>query len=210
MFSVKRNVLVSAIIATAISINVQAEDEVNSYLTDSAGNVVTSGAGDCWRTSDKTSVKLEECGYAKPEPVTVEVEAVVAPTAMTVTAKKMEKIVIGAAMLFDFDSSTLSADAKAVIDERIATLKGSAKLTSIMKVIGHTDSTGPEAYNMKLSQARAQAVADYIAENSYRVKADDMEVVGMGESAPIASNDTKEGRQKNRRVEIYAEGEMEK
>ena len=91
-------------------------------------------------------------------------------------------------------------DAKAVINERIQSLKGGAKLTSIMKVEGHTDSTGPEAYNLKLSKRRAQAVADYIVANSYRIKAGDIEVIGLGESDPVTSNDTKDGRARNRRI----------
>jgi OmpA-OmpF porin, OOP family len=77
-----------------------------------------------------------------------------------------------------------------------------------MRIEGHTDSTGPESYNLELSQRLAQAVADYIVSQSYNVKASDIEVVGMGESNPAASNDTTEGRAENRRVVIMAEGEV--
>jgi OOP family OmpA-OmpF porin len=198
-------------VLSAVSFNVMAADEVNSYLVDSSGNVVTSSSGDCVRTSGMTDVKLEECGYKKaaaPEPVRVEVVA--APKAVTMTTKVMEKIELAAAMLFDFDSAKLTDDAKAVIDERIERLKGKVKLTSIMKVEGHTDSTGPEEYNLKLSQQRAQAVADYIVANAVRVSTSDIEVIGKGESEPAHSNDTREGRQLNRRVVIFAEGEVEK
>jgi OOP family OmpA-OmpF porin len=158
-----------------------------------------------------TDKKLEECGYKKaaaPEPVRVEVVA--APKAVTMTTKVMEKIELEAAMLFDFDSAKLTPDAKAVIDERIERLKGKVKLTSIMKVEGHTDSSGPEAYNLKLSQERAQAVADYIVANAARVSTSDIEVIGKGESEPAHSNDTREGRQLNRRVVVFAEGEVVK
>ena len=136
------------------------------------------------------------------------VEVVATPTAATITAKVMEEITIAASMLFAFDSAELSNDAKAVIDERIQSLKGGAKLTSVMRVEGHTDSTGPAEYNMGLSQRRAQAVADYIVSNSMKLKATDVEVVGKGESDPVASNDTREGRAQNRRVVVLAEGEM--
>jgi OOP family OmpA-OmpF porin len=94
------------------------------------------------------------------------------------------------------------------MDERIQTLREKAKLTSAMRIEGHTDSTGPEAYNLELSQRRAQAVADYIVSQSYNITAADIEVAGMGESDPAASNDTAEGRATNRRVVIMAEGEV--
>ena len=61
-------------------------------------------------------------------------------------------------MLFAFDSANSPDDAKAVIDERIQSLKGGAKLTSVMRVEGHTSNTGPAEYNMGLSQRRAQAL----------------------------------------------------
>jgi OOP family OmpA-OmpF porin len=73
--------------------------------------------------------------------------------------------------------------------------------TTHITVTGHTDSTGPEAYNQKLSERRANAVADYMA-NSLGVDRMRMKVSGMGESSPVADNATREGRAKNRRTEI--------
>jgi OOP family OmpA-OmpF porin len=171
--------------------------------------VIKNSAGECWRTSySDTDKKLEECGYAKPEPEEV---AVVEPPKPAPT-KVIEKITLSANMLFDFDSSELTEAAKAAIDDRIYAIRsqGEAKLTSIMKIEGHTDSTGPEAYNQKLSEQRAKAVADYILANTQRISADDLEVVGMGESDPVASNGTRDGRAQNRRVVVYAEGEITK
>jgi OOP family OmpA-OmpF porin len=187
-----------------------AEDMVSGYVTGGSGAVVKDSYGNCWRSSyDETTNKLPECGYEEPKPVVeTQIEVVAAPTAATITSTVMQKITIGAAMLFGFDSAELSEDAKAVIDERIQTLRGSARLTSKMRIEGHTDSAGPEAYNAALSARRAQAVADYIVSQSYNVKASDIEVVGMGESSPVASNATAEGRADNRRVVIYAEGEV--
>lgn len=66
-----------------------------------------------------------------------------------------------------------------------------------VRIIGHTDSVGSEAFNQRLSERRAQAVADYAA--TYGISA---EIVGMGESRPVASNATAAGRRQNRRVEI--------
>jgi len=72
-------------------------------------------------------------------------------------------------------------------------------------VLGHTDSTGPDEYNKKLSQRRADAVKKYLVDSGH-VKADMITAEGRGEAEPIADNKTKEGRAKNRRVEIAEHG----
>ncbi len=192
-----------------LAANVFAEDAVKSYVRSSDGKVVKSGSGECVRTNYMSDVKPTECGYAAPAaPETMKVEVAERPTAASVTAIIKEEVILGAHMLFDFDSAELSQDARDIIDERINHLKGKLTLTSIMKVVGHTDSTGPEAYNQKLSEKRAQAVADYIAAHSKNVRLDDMKVIGMGESEPTASNAEKSGRAQNRRVVIHAEGHL--
>jgi outer membrane protein OmpA-like peptidoglycan-associated protein len=71
---------------------------------------------------------------------------------------------------------------------------------TIVEVAGHTDSTGAASYNQRLSEQRAQTVARYLIGRD--VNEDRMLVVGYGQDAPIASNDTHEGRQQNRRVEL--------
>ena len=71
---------------------------------------------------------------------------------------------------------------------------------TVVDVDGHTDSTGDDSYNFGLSQRRALAVADYL--NGQGVDGRRFSVVGFGESRPIASNDTADGRAANRRVEI--------
>lgn len=71
---------------------------------------------------------------------------------------------------------------------------------STVNVIGHTDSTGAAAYNLDLSQRRAQAVAAVLAQGG--VAPGRIRALGRGEDAPVATNQTPEGRQQNRRVEI--------
>ena len=71
---------------------------------------------------------------------------------------------------------------------------------SSVEISGHTDSTGSSDYNQRLSEQRAQSVASYLISGG--VQASRLFVLGRGESAPIASNDTPQGRQTNRRVEI--------
>ena len=196
-------------IQAVVSGNVLADDMVNGYAVSPTSENVMTPYGECVRTPfvDSTD-KPEICGYEK---VVMKAEVVVTPTAATVTTKVMEKITIAGELLFAFDSAVLTDDAKAVIDERINRFQGKVKLTSILKVVGHTDSTGPEAYNQGLSERRAQAVADYLMEHAkVNLTASDIEVVGKGETDPVASNDTREGRAKNRRVVIWGEGEVRK
>jgi outer membrane protein OmpA-like peptidoglycan-associated protein len=71
---------------------------------------------------------------------------------------------------------------------------------TVVEIAGHTDSSGSDEYNRTLSQRRAQAVAGYLT--SQGVKSERLITVGAGESHPIASNDTEQGRASNRRVEL--------
>ena len=88
------------------------------------------------------------------------------------------------------------------------TLRGVARIlveypdTSLV-IEGHTDSTGSDAINNKLSQARADAVRDYLIENGF--PADMITAKGFGSANPIGDNGTRQGRQQNRRVEIFSE-----
>ena len=99
---------------------------------------------------------------------------------------------------FDFDKSNIRADARPILDEAISTLKEYKQIT--LSVDGHTDSVGTEEYNNKLSLRRAKSVADYLAKGGIDSKR--MAEKGFGESQPVASNDTAEGRAQNRRVEL--------
>lgn len=100
---------------------------------------------------------------------------------------------------FDFDSAELKPKMMGELDA-VAQKVRDSRGNEALEVIGHTDSTGPEAYNQGLSERRAQAAADYLI--SQGVSASMITVTGMGESAPVADNSTREGRAMNRRVEI--------
>ncbi|ELV8626417.1 OmpA family protein [Vibrio cidicii] len=100
--------------------------------------------------------------------------------------------------LFATGSSTLSAGGKKSLEPLLEVLL--AYPTANAEIVGHTDSTGSETVNQRISEKRAQAVADYLIQGG--VKAEQLTVVGAGESSPIASNDTAEGRAQNRRVEV--------
>jgi len=74
-----------------------------------------------------------------------------------------------------------------------------------LEVEGHTDSIGTDAYNLQLSERRAEAVRDYLVQQG--ISNDTIVARGLGKSAPVATNDTSEGRQQNRRVELVLSGE---
>ncbi len=99
---------------------------------------------------------------------------------------------------FAFNSADLNAQFFPVLDKVAATLAEYNK--TVIEVAGHTDSVGSDAYNLQLSDRRANSVAAYLA--SHGVDRSRMVTVGAGEAHPIASNDTDAGRAQNRRVEI--------
>ena len=74
-----------------------------------------------------------------------------------------------------------------------------------LQIEGHTDSVGTDEYNQTLSEKRAGAVRDYLVQQG--IAADSIEARGLGKTQPIASNDTAEGRQQNRRVELVLSGD---
>jgi outer membrane protein OmpA-like peptidoglycan-associated protein len=109
------------------------------------------------------------------------------------------KQVADVSVTFGFDKSKLTDDDKAQLDTFAASL-GNAK-SYILEVTGGTDSTGPADYNYDLSQRRADAVVQYLAAK-YGIQPHRFYLIGIGKDQEVASNDTKEGRQKNRRVEV--------
>lgn len=99
---------------------------------------------------------------------------------------------------FEFGSDKLTEGAKTILDGIAASLL--AQTTVKVQVTGHTDSLGPQSYNLALSQRRAKSVLSYLVEKG--VEATRLSADGEGEFSPIASNDTEAGRAQNRRVEF--------
>jgi outer membrane protein OmpA-like peptidoglycan-associated protein len=100
---------------------------------------------------------------------------------------------------FGFDKSVLTTDDKAQLDAFAASLTNAKSY--ILEVTGGTDSTGNADYNYALSQRRADAVVQYLA-SKYQIPAHRFYLIGIGEDKEVADNKTREGRAKNRRVEI--------
>ncbi|HCM1332560.1 TPA: OmpA family protein [Vibrio parahaemolyticus] len=140
-------------------------------------------------------------GQSEPKVAPIEVVPVVEPELQYVTTT--QTVSLSAESLFGFDSSELkyNADLESLAEQ--LTQYPEDKI----QIVGHTDSTGPEAYNQRLSERRAQAVADYLKRMG--IAGNRLTVMGQGESHPVASNDTAEGRAQNRRVEVVFDTTIE-
>lgn len=110
-----------------------------------------------------------------------------------------EVITLNGNVLFAYNQSDLMPEARNELDSLMAKLQGTDVVS--VKVIGHTDSQGSDAYNQKLSERRASSVAAYLL--SQGLAPDKLTSEGRGESQPVADNDTEEGRSQNRRVELH-------
>ena len=101
-------------------------------------------------------------------------------------------------VLFELGQTDLQPDAQSNLDDVVDLLQ--TEPDRRIRIEGHTDSTGPAAVNMRISQARADSVRDALV--AMGIQADRIQSVGMGEEFPIATNQTEEGRSQNRRVDV--------
>lgn len=99
---------------------------------------------------------------------------------------------------FENNSARLTANAQRLMENVVAFLRSDS--TARISISGHTDSVASDAYNMKLSRSRANEVRDYLV--GYGIDASRLDAAGYGESRPVATNATAEGRELNRRVEF--------
>ncbi len=197
--------------ATLLATNVVYASDA-PVLTDSSGTPVRDASGACVLTSgiqhpDCVTKKAEPAKPAAPsapaEPAKPAGPATpAAPAAPAAPASVKQAITIQAEALFDFDKSVLKPAGKQSIDDAIAKMKNID--VEIVIATGHTDSIGTDGYNQKLSERRANSVKEYMV--SKGVPAAKITTLGKGETQPVATNKTKEGRAKNRRVDIEFKG----
>jgi outer membrane protein OmpA-like peptidoglycan-associated protein len=107
-------------------------------------------------------------------------------------------------VLFAVDSATLDVGARSTLDQAAAVFLEYPKTAIVVQ--GHTDSTGSETHNQDLSERRATMVRNYLV--SRGVEDARMTAIGYGEGEPIASNDTSEGRERNRRVDLLLKAKV--
>ena len=165
----------------------------------------------CWRDANWTpATAAPGCDGALGAPVAAAPAPAAAPAAPAAAAPAAPapapavatKVTYAADAFFDFDKSVLKPEGKAKLDDLVSKIKG-VNLEVIIAV-GHTDSVGSDAYNQKLSMRRSESVKAYLV--SKGVEKNRVYTEGKGEKQPVADNKTKEGRAKNRRVEIEVVG----
>lgn len=175
-------------------------------VTDSAGQVVLDAAGECVRTPWWTPERVvhPECaGYIAP--VAAPAPPPPAPPAPP-PAPEFTTTTLSATTLFGFDSDQLLPEGRQELRDLAASLtQPNASYTSVL-IEGHTCSIGPATYNQGLSERRAQSAANYLVEQGIRPEA--IRTVGHGEDRPAATNETRDGREQNRRVEVTTDVRM--
>jgi len=196
------------------------------YLTDSQNEVVKSNFGLCWHTSfwtpadaiDGCDGMLKKAATAVPLVTPLPgpapapyVDTTPSPGADTpahaaTAIPSSKKITFEADTFFDFDKSVLKPAGKTRLSDLASKLQGID--IEVVVATGHTDSVGSDAYNIKLSMRRANAVKAFLI--SKGIPANRIFTSGKGESSPVASNKTREGRAKNRRVEVEVVGSAKK
>jgi OOP family OmpA-OmpF porin len=197
----------AAFVATAALATAAVAQNVDNWRN-SSGDVWTNSTGLCWRDANWTpATAAKGCdGAIVPAPA----PAVVAPKAAAPApapapapqAPAASKVTYAADAFFDFDKSVLKPAGKAKLDDLVGKVKGIN--LEVIIAVGHTDSIGTDAYNQKLSVRRAESVKAYLV--SKGIEKNRIYTEGKGEKQPVADNKTKEGRAKNRRVEIEVVG----
>ena len=194
----------AALVATAAMATAAVAQNVDNWRN-ASGDVWKNSTGLCWRDANWTpATAAKDCDGAVAAPAA----AAPAPKAAAPApqAPAASKVTYAADAFFDFDKSVLKPAGKTRLSDLASKLQGID--IEVVVATGHTDSVGSDAYNMKLSLRRANAVKAFLV--SKGIPADRIFTAGKGESSPVASNKTREGRAKNRRVEVEVVGTRKK
>jgi OOP family OmpA-OmpF porin len=186
----------AAFVATAALATAAMAQNVDNWRN-ASGDVWKNSTGLCWRDANWTpATAAPGCDGAVAAP------AAPAPAAPVAQKPAAAKVTYAADTFFDFDKAVVKPAGKAKLDDLVAKVKGIN--LEVIIAVGHTDSVGSDAYNQKLSVRRAEAVKAYLV--SKGIEKNRIYTEGKGEKQPVADNKTKEGRAKNRRVEIEVVG----
>ena len=198
---------VAMLIASAALASAAGAQTIDNWRNGTGELVWKNGTNElCWRDANWTpATAAPGCDGAivapkaapAPAPAAAPKAAPRAPAPAAAT-----KVTYAADAFFDFDKSALKKEGKAKLDDLVGKVKGIN--LEVIIAVGHTDSIGTDAYNQKLSVRRAESVKAYLV--SKGIEKNRVYTEGKGEKQPVADNKTKEGRAKNRRVEIEVVG----
>ena len=194
----------AVLVATLVVASAASAQTVDNWRN-ASGEVWKNSTGLCWRDANWTpATAAAGCdGAAAPAaPAAAPAPAPRPAPAPAAAAPAASKVTYAADTFFDFDKSVLKPAGKAKLDDLVNKVKGIN--LEVIIAVGHTDSIGTDAYNQKLSVRRAEAVKAYLVTKG--IEKNRIYTEGKGEKQPVADNKTKEGRAKNRRVEIEVVG----
>ncbi len=193
----------AAFVATAALATAAMAQTVDNWRN-ASGDVWKNSTGLCWRDANWTpATAAPGCDGAIAAPAAAPAPAPArAPAAPVAQKPAAAKVTYAADTFFDFNKSVVMPAGKAKLDDLVSKVKGIN--LEVIIAVGHTDSVGSDAYNQKLSVRRAEAVKAYLV--SKGIEKNRIYTEGKGEKQPVADNKTKEGRTKNRRVEIEVVG----
>jgi OOP family OmpA-OmpF porin len=195
----------AALVATAALATAAVAQNVDNWRN-ASGDAWKNASGQCWRNANWTpATAAKDCDGAVAAPAVAAPpapRAAPAPAPAAAQAPAASKVTYAADTFFDFDKSVLKPAGKAKLDDLVGKVKGIN--LEVIIAVGHTDSVGSDAYNQKLSVRRAESVKAYLVTKG--IEKNRIYTEGKGEKQPVADNKTKEGRAKNRRVEIEVVG----
>ncbi len=202
---------VAMLIATAAMATAAGAQTIDNWRNGTGELVWKNGTNElCWRDASWTpATAAKGCDgaivpaaapAAAPAPAPAAAPAAAAPA--PAPAPAATKVTYAADAFFDFDKAVLKPEGKAKLDD-LASKVGGINLEVVIAV-GHTDSTGAAKYNQALSVRRAEAVKAYLV--SKGIESNRIYTEGKGLTQPVADNATREGRAKNRRVEVEVVG----
>ena len=207
---------VAMVIASAALATAAGAQSIDNWRG-AAGDVWKNSTGLCWRDANwPPATAAPGCDGAiaapKPAPAPASAPSVApAPAAKPAPAPApakptpppaATKVTYAADAFFDTGKAVLKPEGKAKLDDLAGKVKGIN--LEVIIAVGHTDSVGGDAYNQKLSIKRAEAVKAYLVTKG--IEKNRVYTEGKGEKQPVADNKTKEGKAKNRRVEIEVVG----
>jgi OmpA-OmpF porin, OOP family len=214
----KLTALTLAATSLVLAFAASADERPNEAFVGSSATarVVTDSYGNCVRTSSWSPDKaIEGCGRAVtpapvatavPQPRSTAVTPPPPPPTLAVAAlpPPVRAVSLQSDALFAFGSANFKREGQPDDLEKFAQRARNLSSLEVVQIVGHTDNVGPSSYNQRLSEQRADSIKVYLVKSG--VDPAKIAIVGVGERLPLADNATREGRARNRRVEIMFKG----